>query len=31
LAVDEKNVSAGDTITLELAPAGGCVGLLQRE
>ncbi len=31
LAVDEKTVSAGDTITLELAPAGGCVGVFERE
>jgi alpha-glucosidase len=31
LAVDEKIVSAGDTITLRLAPAGGCVGVLRRE
>lgn len=31
LEVDEETVSAGDTITLQLAPAGGCVGLLERE
>jgi alpha-glucosidase len=31
LAVDEKIVAAGDTITLELAPAGGCVGILERD
>jgi len=30
-AVDETLVSAGDTITLKLAPAGGCVGVLRRE
>ena len=31
LAVEEIVVSAGDTITLTLAPAGGCVGHLERE
>jgi alpha-glucosidase len=31
LAVDEHSVSAGDTITLKLAPAGGCVAHFERE
>ena len=31
LVVDEQTVSAGDTITLNLAPAGGAVGVLQRQ
>lgn len=31
LDVDELTVAAGDTITLRLAPAGGCVGLLERQ
>jgi len=31
LEIDEETVAAGDTITLQLAPAGGCVGLLERE
>ncbi len=30
LSVDEQSVSAGDTITLKLAPAGGCVGHFER-
>jgi alpha-glucosidase len=31
LEVDEQVVTVGDTITLKLAPAGGCVGVLERE
>ena len=31
LDVDEQTVAAGDTITLKLAPAGGCVGVFERE
>jgi alpha-glucosidase len=31
LEIDEETVAAGETITLRLAPAGGCVALLERE
>jgi alpha-glucosidase len=31
LVVDEQNVAAGDTLTLKLAPAGGCVARFVRE
>ena len=31
LAVDEKDVSAGDTLKLKLAPNGGWVGHFQRQ
>ena len=31
LVVDEKDVSAGDTLKLKLAPNGGCVGHFQRQ
>ncbi|MEX2091122.1 MAG: glycoside hydrolase family 97 protein [Pirellulales bacterium] len=30
LTVDEQTVAAGDTITLKLAPSGGCVGHFER-
>jgi len=31
LATDEQSVAAGDTLTLKLAPNGGCVGRFQRQ
>jgi alpha-glucosidase len=31
LDYDESTVAAGGTIALQLAPAGGCVGILERE
>ena len=31
LEIDEQTVSAGDTLTLRLAPAGGCVAVFERE
>jgi alpha-glucosidase len=31
LVVDERTVSPGDVLTLELAPAGGCVGRLEKQ
>ncbi len=31
LVVDQQNVAAGDTITLRLAPAGGCVAVFEKE
>lgn len=31
LAIDERTVAAGETITIKLAPAGGFVGRLERE
>ncbi len=31
LVVDRQTVAAGEVLELELAPAGGCVGVLERE
>ncbi len=31
LEIDEQTVAAGDTLTLRLAPAGGCVAVFERE
>ncbi len=31
LTVDEQTMTAGDTITLQLAPAGGAVAVFERE
>jgi alpha-glucosidase len=31
LAVEERTVRAGDTITLRLAPSGGCVARFEKE
>jgi alpha-glucosidase len=31
LVTEQRTVAADDVLTLELAPAGGCVGLLERE